>query len=283
MTFGRGLGIIGTGVLAIFVAGAPSAMAGTNMQPDVATAAWCIPASAEAHSGNTQPGDARVSDANPRMRRVAEKLARKETLMLVAIGSSSTEGSDLHDRSQAYPSQLERQLNARFGANAVRVINRGRGGETIPDTVARFASDVEPAKPDLVVWQLGANDIVRKADPLLTERGVDHGMAQLQAMGVPVVMMDTQSAAAVHLSPMLEPIQTMLKQAAKRHGALFWSRMDVMRGILATRKASDSDLIKADNLHMTVAMHACTGKLLGDAIAEHVTRSSASSIVSAQR
>jgi acyl-CoA thioesterase-1 len=41
----------------------------------------------------------------------------------------------------------------------VNVINSGRVGDTIPDNLARFGRDVLAHTPDLVVWQLGTNDV----------------------------------------------------------------------------------------------------------------------------
>ncbi len=220
------------------------------------------------------------ADANPetaiarKLATLAEKAARRETITLVAIGSSSTEGSDLSDRSLAYPTHLEARLNAILGPGAVRVVNRGRGGERITDTVKRFAEDVAPMKPDLVVWQLGANDIVRSIDPDIVAHGVAEGMAQLEAIGAPVVLMDSQVAPAVAASPMLQPVQSVLKTAAERHGAMLWSRFALMQGILEAKLAEDSDLIKPDRLHMTVPMHVCTGVVLAEALAVHLVRAS---------
>jgi dTDP-4-dehydrorhamnose reductase len=45
-----------------------------------------------------------------------------------------------------------------------------------------------------------------------------------------------------------------------------------MRGILASRAAGADDLIKPDQLHMTVPMHVCTGKVLAEAIAAVIAR-----------
>jgi lysophospholipase L1-like esterase len=136
--------------------------------------------------------------------------------------------------------------------------------------VKRFADDVAPVKPDLVIWQLGANDIVRNVDPETVSHGVAEGMAQLETIGAPVVLMDSQVAPAVSASPVLQPVQSVLKAAAERHGAMLWSRFALMQGILEARLAEDTDLIKPDRLHMTVPMHVCTGEVLAEAIAAHL-------------
>ena len=41
------------------------------------------------------------------------------------------------------------------------MINRGVGGEEIGDMLKRFDNAVIAAKPDLVLWQLGTNSVIR--------------------------------------------------------------------------------------------------------------------------
>jgi len=263
-----GLGLCTAMLLAMAVAGSPVLAASSA---SLAVPSWC-PFNAAA------PAMAQTAA----FRRIAEKATRREMITLVAIGSSSTAGSDLSDPALAYPTHLERHLNALLGGQVVTVLNKGKGGEGVPETVARFKRDVVALNPDLVVWQLGSNDIVRRADPATTAKSVEDGMLELAMSGTPIVMMDTQTAPAIAASPVLEQTQTLLKAAAVRHHALFWSRFELMRGILASRVASPDDLIKPDQLHMTVPMHVCTGKVLAEAIAVELGQISAE-VISASR
>ena len=263
-----GRGLCAAILLVMAAVGTPAHAAGS---PSLPAPAWC-PVSAANHA----------TAHTASFRRIAEKAARRETITLVAIGSSSTEGSDLSDPALAYPTHLERHLNALLGGKVVTVLNKGKGGEGVPETVARFKRDVVALNPDLVVWQLGSNDIVRRADPAVTARSVEDGMLELAMSGTPVVMMDTQTAPAVASSPVLEQTQSVLKAAAVRHQALFWSRFELMRGILTSRAASHEDLIRPDQLHMTVPMHVCTGKVLAEAIAGELGQISAE-VISASR
>ena len=205
--------------------------------------------------------------ASEQFRKLATKFTRGETIKLVAIGSSSTEGSDLFDKRLAYPTHLERRLNALLGAKTVKVVNKGRGGENILEAVARFQRDVMSEEPDLVIWQLGTNDIVRNTDTDLLKTSVDMGLSLLAQGQVPVVMMDSQSAPRVTLSAQREPIDRMIREAASRHGAMLWSRFELMRSIIARGDVAQPDLIKPDGLHMTVSMHVCTGSVLGETLA----------------
>lgn len=213
-----------------------------------------------------------VSSALAAFAPLAGKLARRETITLIAIGSSSTEGSDLPDPRQAYPTHLGRQLNAIFGEGRFRVLNKGKGGEAMPETIARFGRDVDAEKPDLVVWQLGVNDVVRRQEPSVSASRIDHGLTLLGAIGAPVVLMDMQFAPSVLRSDMLEPMHRTLKAASLRHGALLWSRFDLMRDIIESGRAGMTDIVREDGLHMTVPMHICAGEKLAESLAGLMSR-----------
>jgi hypothetical protein len=227
----------------------------------LAKPAWCLQQAVDG-----------ASASDPRFAPLASKFAARQQLRIVAIGSSSTAGSDLPDPALAYPTHLERHLNAQFGAGRISVVNKGKGGEAIEDTVRRFDEDLLALKPDLVIWQLGANDIVRGADMARAEASVDDGLSRLAVAGVPVVMMDSQAAPKIMQSARRGPIDSMLRRAAHEYGAPFWSRYELMQTIMSSGRAASAELTRADDLHMTVAMHVCTAAALGDALAGYLTR-----------
>jgi lysophospholipase L1-like esterase len=248
--------------LAAFVALA-SAAAFDAAPASASQPGWCSTRTPAAYlSGSVGPAAA--------LQALRGKIDRRETITIVVIGSSSTEGSDLANRRDAYPHKMAERLSLALGEGRVRLVNRGRGGETIPDTVARFERDVIAEKPDLLIWQLGANDIVRRADPIAAAAAVDAGFGLLKTSGAPVLMMDSQLAPSVTASPTLKPMREKLEKAASRHQALLWSRFDLMRDLIAKGLASERDLTKPDNLHMTEAMHACTGALLAETLLDVV-------------
>ena len=88
----------------------------------------------------------------------------REKLTIVAIGSSSTQGVGASSPAASYPSRLEAELRKRFPQVDIRVINRGKGGEDAPEELARLERDVIAEHPDLVIWQLGTNAVLRRDD-----------------------------------------------------------------------------------------------------------------------
>src|SRR6516165_8646418 len=60
-----------------------------------------------------------------------------------------------------YPSRLAVELRTRFPGRDITVLNRGVNGEETNNMMARFAADVLAAHPQLVLWQIGTNSVLR--------------------------------------------------------------------------------------------------------------------------
>ena len=90
-----------------------------------------------------------------------ERIAQGMPLKIVAIGSSSTSGAGASSPAATYPSRLEAELKAQLPGLPITVLNKGIGGEEAPQMVARFDADVIEEAPDLVLWQVGSNSVLR--------------------------------------------------------------------------------------------------------------------------
>src|SRR5262249_47947691 len=61
----------------------------------------------------------------------------------------------------SYPSRLAVELRGRFPGRDITVFNRGVNGEETTNMMARFGADVIAAHPQLVLWQIGTNSVLR--------------------------------------------------------------------------------------------------------------------------
>ena len=84
------------------------------------------------------------------------------------------------------------------------MLNRGVGGEEVPDMLARFDSAVIAAKPDLVLWQLGTNSVIRDHKLADHDALIRAGLAKIRAVGADVVLIDPQFAPKVIAKPEAE-------------------------------------------------------------------------------
>src|SRR6266702_2102539 len=95
---------------------------------------------------------------------IARAIRRGKALSIVAIGSSSTQGVGASDQAHTYPALLAEELRHRWPHLTVTVVNRGIGGETAQQMLARFPRDVLPYRPQLVIWQTGTNHALASED-----------------------------------------------------------------------------------------------------------------------
>jgi len=154
---------------------------------------------------------------------VASKLAAGEPVVIIAFGSSSTAGYGATSPEFNYPNRLAAQLHRQYPTADITVINRGQGGEDAPEMMRRLQTSVIDMHPDLVIWQVGTNAVLRNLDPGETEKLVETGVAQIQAAGADIVLVDPQYSPRVNERP--ESARGMVKLLGRiaqlRHVGVF--------------------------------------------------------------
>jgi acyl-CoA thioesterase-1 len=242
-----GKAFVGAVMLAVTSGGAPS-----QAQSSLSSAERCLGANLDLSLGSQLP-------------RTAARLNSGEPLKIVAIGSSSTVGLWVLTSAATYPEVMRREL-LRLRSNAtINVINSGRVGDTIPDNVARFGRDVLAHTPDLVIWQLGTNDVAwggRPDDRL--KSSIVQGVRALRA-GSDVVLMDLQYAPWVLASAYTSTMEAIIAAVAKQEHVGLFSRFALMRNSIEAG-VTQGDLVSLDGLHNTADGYDCIGRALARAI-----------------
>jgi lysophospholipase L1-like esterase len=208
---------------------------------------------------------------NPLMR-LSQKLASGAPITIVAIGSSSTAGAGASSPAASYPSRLATELQQHFPGRLITVLNRGVGGEEIADMLKRFDSAVVAAKPDLVLWQLGTNSVIR--DHKLADHGasIREGINKIRATGADVVLIDPQFAPKVIAKAEAAHMVELIATTAKQEDVDLFRRYDVMRYWREVDQLTFGTFVSSDGLHMNDWSYACLAKGLGLAIAEAAQR-----------
>ena len=116
----------------------------------------------------------------------AAEPAPTRTLRVVALGDSLTAGYGLQ-ATEAFPAKLEAALRSE-GLN-VSVENAGVSGDTTAGGLARLDQSIAGAtKPDLVIVELGANDILRGGSPVEMENNLRQILTRLQQQHIPILL-----------------------------------------------------------------------------------------------
>ncbi len=206
-----------------------------------------------------------------RLPRVADRIARQEPIKVVAIGSSSTSGGGASADKFTYPSQLEHEINF-ISTQSVTVLNRGVNGEDDSQMLKRFERDVIAQKPDLVIWQIGANDALRDHDLSEVAAGIENGIARLKSTGADIILMDLQYSPAMLEKNGTERMNALIAEAAARHHINVFHRFAMMRLWKEELGVSFSTMVAKDRLHMNDWSYGWMAKILAHTIVEAASR-----------
>src|SRR5579885_1292950 len=241
-----------------------AAPAGTPTPVRAVVGSPARPAAPEIAKPNPVPPPA-VAAAEP-------ALACSAPLTVVAIGSSSTAGAGASSTAANYPSQLAVDLRERFPGHDIIVINRGVNGEETNQMMARFTADVGAQHPQLVLWQVGTNSVLRDRSLPMHSALLHEGIEELKALDADVVLMDLQYAPAVVAKSETDDMVEQIALAAKVENVDLFPRFAIMRNWYQAQHLAFDTFVAPDHLHMNDWSYGCVAKLLASAIAEAATR-----------
>ena len=206
------------------------------------------------------------------LQRTARNLSAGFPIKVVAIGSSSTFGAGASSPYNSYPSRLAAELAQEFVDHEFTVLNRGVNGEIASQMVARFQTGVIAERPDLVLWQVGTNSLLR-GDPIQPNRTLLHtGIERLRAIGADIVLIDPQYAPRVLARPNHETMLTLLQETARSETVNLFRRFALMRHWYTEQRLPFDAFLSPDELHMNDFSYGCVARALRGAIAEAATR-----------
>ena len=191
-------------------------------------------------------------------------------LTILAMGSSSIEGIGASSPARGFVPLLEQGLEARLPGVEVTVVNRGIGGENAGETAARFPAEIEAAQPDLILWQLGANDVLqdRSEDAFLTDFRA--GQDLLSDSGADVIVIDSQRVPEDRdldfirgRNPALGAFAALTALEAGRVGYGVFHRFETMADWTALADGG----VGPDGLHLNDAGYACWAELTAESLA----------------
>ena len=204
--------------------------------------------------------------ANP-LSHFGQKLQSGAPITVVAIGSSSTAGVGASSPAKNYPNQLAVELRKRFPANSFVVINRGVNGEEVADMLKRFDEAVIAAKPDLVLWQLGTNSVIR--DHVFADHGaaIRGGLKRIRTIDAETILIDPQFVPRVIAKGEAEHMVELIATTAKLENVELYRRFRHDVDHIAFES-----FVSPDGLHLNDWSYTCMAHGLALAIAEAAQR-----------
>lgn len=199
------------------------------------------------------------------LERTRARIAGEGAATILAIGSSSTEGVGASDPDHTYPARLGVHLAARVPGAAIRVVNRGIGGEVVATTAKRLRTEVAAVRPDLVIWQVGTNDAVRGVGLDTMAAIVEDGLAFLAAQGVDAVLMDPQFYPRIAENAGYRQAVAVIADIAARHGVPLVRRFDAMRYWAGLPQPVS--MLAGDAFHMNDQGYECIAGMIAGGLA----------------
>jgi acyl-CoA thioesterase I len=252
---------------------------GTDLADAASALAALAPASAVPNPAATEPAcvvPGEFTRLTYPLTHTARLLAVRQPIKIIAIGSSSTAGAGASSPMAAYPSRLAVELAQKFPGQKLIVLNRGKNGEEAKQMLARFDAGVIAEKPDLVLWQLGSNTVLRDHALSPAASVIGNGVAELRAAGADVILIDPQFAPRVIAKRETLDMVDLLEAKAEQYHVNLFRRFALMRYWSKDRRLPFGIFVSRDKLHMNDWGYACLAKALSIAIAKAATRPVAS-------
>ncbi len=158
-------------------------------------------------------------------------------MQIVGFGDSLMAGYGL-DPGQAFPEKLQSALKAR--GHDIVIANAGLSGDTTSGGLSRLDWSV-PDGTQLVILELGANDMLRGLSPDITEKNLDAMLTRLKERGIPVILAGMR--AAPNLGPdYVAAFDGLYPRLAQKHGVPLYPFF--LDGV-----AADRTLLLPDGMH----------------------------------
>lgn len=194
--------------------------------------------------------------------RFSAKLADGRPIKIVALGSSSTFGFGATSPASAYPARLESELRAARPGQSFTVVNRGINGNVSRDELLRFDHDVIAERPDLVIWQVGTNTLLKGQDMWGVFLDVRAGVRRLDGIGTDVLLMNPQYSPTVLARPNHPDMLDLVAVAGRETNVDVFDRFSIMRTWREDRHYDFGVFLTPDGLHMNDWGYGCLAKLL---------------------
>ena len=175
---------------------------------------------------------------------LVSQVAHAAPKLVLAFGDSLSAGYQLKP-GESFPAQLQVAL-VKAGRN-VTVKNAGVSGDTSTAGRARLNWVLAglKTKPDLVILELGANDMLRGQDPAIAKANLDAMLSELGKRKIPVIL------AGMRASPNLGA--TYVKQFDAMYGALAAKHKVRLYPFFLDGVAATPKLQLADGMHPNAA------------------------------
>jgi lysophospholipase L1-like esterase len=192
------------------------------------------------------------------LKHVAEAVQKQHKLTIAVVGTGSSILAGPDGPRSAYPARLEAVLKQKLPGIDVKVVSLVRTRMTTEDLAKGMEKMLADEKPDLVIWQTGTLDAIRRIDPDEFRAALDEGVETLHKGGADVILMNMQYSPRTDIMVALGPYADNMRVVAQQHEIPLFDRLAIMRHWSDTG-AFDLYAAGKDNV-LAQRVHDCIGR-----------------------
>jgi GDSL-like lipase/acylhydrolase family protein len=189
---------------------------------------------------------------------------RQLAISVVGTGSSALAGPD--GPRSAYPARLEAALGQKLPGIGVKVVTLLRTRQTVEDLARGMDKLLIDEKPNLVVWQAGTVDAIRRLDLDGFEAALKDGVDRLHKGGSDVILMNQQYSPRTESMISVGPYADVIRVVAQQRSVPLFDRLGIMRH-WSDVGAFDLYAAGKDNV-LAQRVHDCIGRAIATLIVD---------------
>jgi GDSL-like Lipase/Acylhydrolase family len=204
---------------------------------------------------------------NNELKHVGSVVSKDQRLNIAVVGTGSSILAGPEGPRSAYPARLEFALQRRLPPGvAVKVATLVRTRMDSEDMARGMGKVLIDEKPDLVIWQTGTIDAMRRIDPDNFRAALDDGVETVLKAGADTILMNMQYSPRTETMVALGPYADVMRVVAQQHEIPLFDRLAIMRHWSDTG-AFDLYATGKDNV-LARRVHDCIGRGLAAMIIE---------------
>jgi len=194
------------------------------------------------------------------LKHVAEAVEKDHRLTIAVVGTGSSALAGPDGPPSAYPARLEAALKQKLPSVAVKVMTLVRTRMTAEDLAQGMDKLLADEKPDLVIWQTGTLDAIKRVEPDDFRTALENGVETLHRGGADVILMNMQYSPRTETMVALGPYADNMRVVAQQYEIPLFDRLAIMRHWSDTG-AFDLYATGKDNV-LAHRVHDCIGRAI---------------------
>lgn len=196
---------------------------------------------------------------------VSKQLRAGGSLDVLAIGSATMLGprGSVED---SFPYRIVSALREAVpGASVQLTVHSGRG-LTASDMLATLRAELASHRYQLVLWQTGTVEAVRRLPPAEFLKTLAEGVALVHDSGGEMVLIGPPYSRFLKANADLDPYLKTLQQVAELPGVIQFHRFTLMQNWVDTGQLDLERAVKSDREKTSDLLHACLGRALAQLV-----------------